>query len=110
LAPRSKFWWFARHTTGAIKSGNGAHAAQPQFFSPEVSMEAYQERVIAEKRELDEKIEKLNTWLEKHWLTPGPNPYDFGLLIRQFVFMTAYSEVLGARIATFSQSPAGNNS
>ena len=60
-------------------------------------MEAYQKRVIAEKEELDTKIEKLKAFLDLHF----ENSYEIGLLMRQFVFMTSYSNVLGVRLAAF---------
>lgn len=60
-------------------------------------MEKYQERVVIEKKELDEKISRLDDFL----LTPlanGLNKIDLELLVRQREWMFRYSVCLGARI------------
>ena len=73
-------------------------------------MEAYQERVIAEKRELDEKIGKLTIFLDGRTVAQLGGDVSTMQLLRQRRIMREYSEVLGERIAAFPQSPAGNNS
>ena len=62
-------------------------------------MEAWQERVVQEKVELDVKLEKLNNFLNSP--DPGISGEDFKLLLDQRHFMSRYSEVLGLRIARF---------
>lgn len=71
-------------------------------------MEAYQQRVVDEKTELDAKIEKL---LE---FRASPNirivsPEARNLLRRQALAMQEYSDVLGERIAQFLNSPDPEN-
>lgn len=63
-------------------------------------MEAHQERVIAEKKELDERSEKL----EQFTLTDtfeGLDGAERERLSRQLEVMGEYSEILGERIANF---------
>lgn len=60
-------------------------------------MEPYQERVVAEKAQLDQNIEKLEAFLSKATLSEE----QMELLRRQYAAMQAYSAVLGERIATF---------
>lgn len=60
-------------------------------------MEPYQERVVAEKAQLDQSIEKLEAFLSKATLSEE----QMELLSRQYAAMQAYSAVLGERIATF---------
>lgn len=61
---------------------------------------SWQDRVITEKVELDEKIDKLVEFIG------GPvfaetSPYEQNLLVRQKEVMQDYSRVLDQRIATF---------
>lgn len=66
-------------------------------------MEAYQERVLEEKRALDEKVLKLTTFID------GTESGKFAelsaderdRLIRQRVSMMDYASILGERIAAF---------
>ena len=65
-------------------------------------MEAYQERVVAEKKELDEKLTKLKAFVF------GGNPIfgklppeEWDRLESQFDAMSRYSAILGARIKAF---------
>ena len=61
----------------------------------------YQERVVAEKKELDEKLEKRGAFI-KESIIFGTSPKDEQhRLICQRAFMAAYSNVLGERIAAF---------
>jgi len=61
----------------------------------------HQQRVVAEKAELDEKLNKLEAFFE----SPIYNKLDCSERKRlqlQASFMRAYSDVLGERIAAFS--------
>lgn len=58
-------------------------------------MESYQERVLTEKRDLDEKLTKLGAYLKKH--------PDDELLQEQFGIMVQYSSVLQKRIDAWSR-------
>ncbi len=63
-------------------------------------MQPHQERVVTEKKELDEKIEKLDAFLHGaiyRTLAQGEQER----LTRQLCHMTLYSKVLGERIAAF---------
>lgn len=64
-------------------------------------MQAYQERVISEKAELDEKIEKLRAFFTTP-LYGGLDSTEQDRLIRQFGFMCSYSAVLEERVSAFS--------
>jgi hypothetical protein len=64
-------------------------------------MKDYQERVIVEKDELDEKVKKLDAFLTDHGSSVVPVE-ERKLLVKQLAFMAAYSGVLADRIATFS--------
>lgn len=63
-------------------------------------MEAYQQRVVDERRELDEKIERLAGFI-------ASTAFDFvdhelrQLLLRQIEAMGVYSEILRKRISLF---------
>jgi len=63
-------------------------------------MEAYQERVVAEKKDLDEKRDKLIAFLkmDDHG---GVSPAEIGRLTIQSLIMDDYSEILAERIASF---------
>ena len=63
-------------------------------------MEAYQKRIIKEKEELDKKIEKLTTFLDKGMFVKLTKD-DVGLLRTQHSIMLAYRTVLKMRIANF---------
>lgn len=63
-------------------------------------MEPYQERVVAERRDLDEKAERLNAFIamtDKSILPPG----ELSRLRVQSAIMDAYAEILSARIDSF---------
>lgn len=67
-------------------------------------MQPHQQRVVAEKAELDEKIAGLRTFIAGNIyesLTVGERTR----LVRQLAHMTAYSNVLGERIAAFVPEP-----
>ena len=63
-------------------------------------MDAWQERVIEEKNELDEKIRKLSAFLQSANVNLL-NSTDRRLLTEQHVFMRYYSYILGERISLF---------
>ena len=67
-------------------------------------MQPHEERVVVEKRELDEKLKKLKAFC----FEPGNKifsslpPEDRDLLEDQYTAMTRYSEILAKRIARFA--------
>jgi len=61
-------------------------------------MEAYQQRVIDEKNELDERLEKLRSFLSQ---VKCIDDIELYLLKRQKRVMIEYSKILGARIYHF---------
>lgn len=63
-------------------------------------MKPYQERVIAEKRELDERGDKLEQFILSDRFSALPAP-EQERMKRQLEIMGEYSEVLGERIAAF---------
>ena len=63
-------------------------------------MEAYQERVVAEKRELDEKLAKLSAFGRTDLFASLPEG-EQGRLNRQHAVMEEYSRILGERIEAF---------
>jgi hypothetical protein len=65
-------------------------------------MEAYQERVVQEKKELDEKIEKLNDFVYGSTeIYPNLKFEERVRLKMQLGYMKEYSKILGERIADF---------
>ena len=64
-------------------------------------MEAYQERVIEEKRALDVKLKKLRYFVDNDAVFVGLPQAEKRRLNRQLNAMEAYSYVLGERIAAF---------
>jgi len=63
-------------------------------------MKPYQERVVKERAELDEKLEKLNAFGTSDFFSSLPLD-EQQRLIRQSKIMDQYSVVLGERIAAF---------
>ena len=63
-------------------------------------MEAFQERVVTEKSELDEKIDRLDTFRAGTIFSTLPED-EQDRLNRQLSFMRQYSGVLADRIAAF---------
>lgn len=61
-------------------------------------MEKWQERVVEEKKELDDKIVKLSKFIESAEFKKEIKDHN---LIRQCVFMEAYAGILLTRIAGF---------
>lgn len=66
-------------------------------------MEPHQERVIAEKRDLDEKLVKLTVFITEDRVFRGLPEADKGLLREQQLIMEHFSQVLAARIARFDR-------
>jgi hypothetical protein len=64
-------------------------------------MAEYQERVIVEKKELDERLEKLNIFLAGEGFLTLPKDEQFRLSL-QAICMQGYSLILGARIEAFN--------
>ncbi len=61
----------------------------------------HQERVVAEKSELDEKLVKLTVFIDGDLFESLPNDEHLRL-IRQMKIMAEYSLVLGERIGAFT--------
>ena len=63
-------------------------------------MQAFQERVVVEKNELDEKINKLSSFIESdRWSSVAEDEKEW--MRKQLVAMGEYSNVLSQRIANF---------
>lgn len=65
-------------------------------------MEDWQARVVREKKELDEKIERLSIFLGTREFQ-ALNSVDRALLESQLRFMTEYTNILGHRISRFGR-------
>lgn len=63
-------------------------------------MEAYQERVVNEKTELDNKIFRLKTFIDSDQMK-SLTDRDWDLFILQLEAMQEYSRILGERILGF---------
>jgi hypothetical protein len=68
-------------------------------------MKPHQQRVVTEKQDLDEKLEKLNAF-GRGDVFPTLPAEEQERLIRQSKIMDQYSVVLGERIAAFTQEEA----
>jgi len=68
-------------------------------------MEPYQIRVVQEKQELDQKLEKLVTYLDSAHFASLPTEEKW-LMREQAQVMAAYSRILGSRIQRFNQPKA----
>ncbi len=70
-------------------------------------MQPHEERVVTEKKELDEKLVKLKVFCFSSPANPiftSLPPEDRDLLEDQFTIMGKYSEILGKRIERFPKS------
>jgi hypothetical protein len=67
-------------------------------------MQAYQERVLAEKTELDENIQKLDVFIGSSIFRALYDKAEPGRLMEQRFFMAKYSHILGERIAAWLQN------
>jgi hypothetical protein len=65
-------------------------------------MKLHEQRVVDEKIELDEKISKLNVFLQSE-LFETLSEVNKDLLSDQFEVMNKYSRILNARIAEFTE-------
>ena len=65
-----------------------------------MSLQPHQQRVVTEKDELDEKIVKLNAFLNGSFFSTLDSSEQEHLKL-QAHYMSEYSDVLGARIAAF---------
>jgi hypothetical protein len=66
-------------------------------------MEDFQQRVADEKKELDEKLTRLDAFIQKEKMYQQLDHAEQGRLARQAVIMHGYSAVLAERIAAFKQ-------
>lgn len=64
-------------------------------------MRPHEERVVNEKAELDEKIAKLEAFINFDGRFVALSPLECELLRQQRDYMHGYSNILGARIAAF---------
>lgn len=67
-------------------------------------MEPYQERVIEEKKELDQKLLKLENFIFRSngkWFDVAED--ERLRMVKQYGYMSDYSRVLGERIAAFAK-------
>ena len=74
------------------------------LWSYAACMEDFQQRVVAEKAELDERLGKLQKFIASSPVFAGLPVVERDLLERQQTHMVAYSAVLGERIASFEVS------
>ena len=68
-------------------------------------MRKYQKRIIQEKKELDQKIKKLNTFLESE-SAEKLDDYEFQVMVKQRNSMNDYSMYLQHRIELIPQQSA----
>lgn len=66
----------------------------------DIQLQPHQQRVVAEKLELDDRLNKLNAFFSTVMYKSLP-PEEQDRMTRQSVAMTDYSDVLGERIAAF---------
>lgn len=66
-------------------------------------MQPHQERVVVEKRELDEKLDKLKLFIETNSIFKTLPEDEQHRLNRQFDVMAEYSNILAQRIAVFQE-------
>lgn len=64
-------------------------------------MQQHQQRVVNEKKELDDKLDKLKNFIENTILFKSLPADERGRLNRQFDVMAEYSSILSQRIAAF---------
>lgn len=75
-------------------------------YREEETMQPHEERVVVEKRELDEKLAKLKAFCFDPGspIFKGLSPEDRDLLESQYTMMEQYSKILGKRIERFSKA------
>jgi hypothetical protein len=64
-------------------------------------MQSHQERVVVEKKELDDKINKLTVFIGENWIFKTLPDDEQQRLILQHCVMSEYSDILDARIKAF---------
>lgn len=64
-------------------------------------MQPHQQRVVDEKKDLDDKLDKLKAFIETNPVFKTLHEDERGRLNRQFDVMAEYSGILGQRIAAF---------
>ena len=87
-----------------LKSVNYSEASLGNIIFNEEERPDYQNRVIEEKAELDEKIKNLQIFLKSEGVVRGIliSPEEFGRMMYQVAAMENYSNVLKDRIQNFS--------
>jgi len=80
------------------------HKHQKQLIQNEAIMKDYQNRIIEEKSELDEKAKKLSDFIGNNPLFDNIAPEEQELMKEQCETMWEYSEILGKRIAGFTKA------
>lgn len=71
-------------------------------------MKPHQQRVLAEKSELDERAKKLSEFIALNPVFLAIDPEEQERLKEQCEIMWQYSEILGRRIAAFPPEPSTN--
>lgn len=66
-------------------------------------MEAYQQRIVDEKNELDDRIDKLSTFIESDVFVFEVDQEQQNLLLIQLSTMRSYSLILDLRVQKFSK-------
>lgn len=66
-------------------------------------MQPHQQRIVDEKKDLSEKLDKLKTFIETSAVFKGLPQDEQGRLNRQFDVMAEYSSILGQRIEAFPE-------
>lgn len=93
-----------QQTNAAMKAGALHHRVQAELY-PEVhgrkELQPHQQRVVDEKAELNEKLNKLTSFVLDSPIFKDLPQAERGRLLRQMVLMQLYSEVLADRIAAF---------
>lgn len=64
-------------------------------------MKPHQQRVVEEKKDLDEKLGRLKAFIETNPVFKTLHEDECGRLQRQLIVMTEYSGILSQRIAAF---------
>lgn len=65
-------------------------------------MQPHQQRVVDEKKELDDKLDKLKAFIDENPIFKGLHADERVRLCRQFDVMAEYSSILSQRIAAFA--------
>jgi hypothetical protein len=90
----------AQAVIDSVTTGSGNLEPLTAAFPKENTMQPYQERVITEMKELDEKIVKLDTFRHSPIYDTLPEA-ERDRLTRQYAHMKDYSNVLAERISAF---------